>query len=69
MATPKVITLGELRSELLALLAMPDDTRVYFGAGDLSWHRLKNRGPRSGPQLMQIEFNEVYSVSVDPAKG
>lgn len=66
MKHPKTITLGELRRKLAPLLAMPDDTEVYFGAGDLSWHQLKPRGPIGGPGLMQIAFTETYSLTSDP---
>lgn len=59
----KTITLGELRSELNSLLAMPDDTRVIFGNGSLTWDRLKNRGPSEGPQLMQMSFVEAFTVT------
>lgn len=66
MAKTKTITLGEIRTELQALLAMPDETLVTFGSGDLSWYRIKNRGPQEGVQVMQIAFNEVYSVTASP---
>lgn len=61
---PKTITIGELRSMMLNQLNhLPDDTRVYFGAGDLSFGRVKDRGPIGGLPLVQIEFNEVYTVT------
>lgn len=64
---PKTITVAQLRIELLNQLNALDDTDlVYFGAGDLSLYRLKDRGPVTVPRLVQIEFNEVYSVTVDP---
>lgn len=66
MSQPKTIPLPELREKLRELLAMPDDTQVFFGAGDLSWYRLKHRGPINGPALVQVEFNEVYTVTLDP---
>jgi hypothetical protein len=59
----KAVTLSELRSELTRLLSMPDDTLVYFGAGDLTWVRFKGRGEMDGRQLMQVEFEEVYRVT------
>lgn len=67
MSHPKTITLGELRAELTALLKMRDDTAVYFGAGDLSYKRIKNRGPVDSKEtgLMQFEFNQIYTVTVD----
>lgn len=65
----KTITIAELRLRLLnELNAMKDTDEVFFGAGDLSLYRLKDRGPIEGPRLVQIEFNEVYSVTVDPDK-
>lgn len=39
-----------------------DDDEVYFGAADLSFYRIKDRGPIEGPRMVQIEFNEVYQV-------
>lgn len=74
MTHPKVLTMGELRTMLLdPLNTLPDDAQVFFGAGDLSLYRLKNRGPVDGPPLIQIEFNEVYSVTAfgdeDPASN
>lgn len=58
-------SIGELRAALAALLAMPDDTHVYFGDGQLSF----NRVVRHGDRVMQIEFNEIYSVTPDPTGG
>jgi len=63
----KTVTIGELRLTLLnELNAMDDADEVFFGSGDLSLYRLKDRGPKTGPILVQIEFNEVYSVVADP---
>jgi hypothetical protein len=56
-------TLGELRTELQGLLAMPDDTQVTFGSGDLRFHRLKNRGPLEGPAVINFEFSTLYTVT------
>ncbi len=64
---PKTITIAELRVELLDQLnSMNDNDEVYFGTGDLSLYRPKDRGPKEGPRLVQIAFNEVYSVTIDP---
>lgn len=64
---PKTITIAELRLVLLNQLnALDDNDEVFFGAGDLSLYRLKDRGPVTGPRLVQIEFNEVYSVVAEP---
>lgn len=71
MAKPKTITVGELRNDLERLLSCPDDTEVFFGGGNLSYYRLKNRGYRSDdsdePSLVQFEFNELYEVTLDPS--
>ncbi|MGE8449876.1 MAG: hypothetical protein ACN6OP_04465 [Pseudomonadales bacterium] len=70
MAKQKTITVGELRHDLTALLNYPDDTEVSFGAGDLSYYRLKSRLYRSEtsnvPRLVQVEFSELYEVTLDP---
>lgn len=63
MTEPITISLGAIRKDLSDLLSMPDDTQVFFGAGDLTWNRTKHRGTKGGLQLMQVEFNEVYSVT------
>lgn len=66
----KTITKAELKTLLLdELNALPDDALVYFGAGDLSFNRPKHRGPVGGPPLVQIAFNELYTVTFDPASG
>ena len=46
--------------------SLSDDDQVFFGSGDLSFYRPKERGPENGTRLVQIEFNEVYTVTVDP---
>lgn len=70
MAKTKTITIGELRHDLQALLSYPDDTEVFFGQGDLTFYRTKARHYRSEksavPSLVQIEFNELYEVTLDP---
>lgn len=55
-------TLGEMRKELEALLSRPDETIVTFGAGDLRWLRIKNRGPVEGPAIMNFELGTLYTV-------
>jgi hypothetical protein len=58
---PLTITVGRLRQELAGY---PDDAPLMFGAGDLEYYRVKNRGPRD-PQdgyLVQIEFGTIYTV-------
>lgn len=70
MAQPqKTITLGELRSELTRLLSYPDDTEIIFGQGDLSFYRFKTwlyRADDQTPKTIDLEFNELYKVTVDP---
>lgn len=60
---PKTISGAEFRAHFAPLLAsLKDEDLVYFGAGDLSFYRPKERGPIEGPRMVQIEFNEVYTV-------
>ena len=64
--TPKTIKLSELRA---ALADCPDDTEIYFGNGDLSFYQPQTRLYRDGtniPAMVQIDFNEVYTVTHDP---
>lgn len=63
MTPPITHTVGQLRADLRYLLSLPDEALVTFGAGDLSFNRLKQRGPVDGPALVQVEFNEVYTVT------
>jgi len=52
--------------DLLDLLKNVDrDANLYFGVGDLSFYRIKWRGEN----LVHIDFNQVYSVTVDPEDG
>lgn len=63
----KKITAAELRLRLIDQLAdLHDDDEVFFGSGDLSLYRVKDRGPVTGRRLVQIEFNEAYSIQADP---
>ena len=57
--TPYTITVGELLDHLKHV---PADTDLFFGAGDLAFYRTKWRGDK----LLQIEFNQVYTVNIDP---
>jgi|CXWL01.1.fsa_nt_gi hypothetical protein len=66
MKHPKTITIGALRNDLAQLLAMSDETELYFGDGTLSFYRVKPRGPVGGPALLQFEFNEVFVITSDP---
>lgn len=61
--TTKTMTGAEFRAHLAPLLAsLKDDDLVFFGAGDLSLYRTKERGPNEGPRMVQIEFNELYKI-------
>ena len=64
----KTHTAGELKQRLVPhLMALPDDALVTFGGGRLSLYRTKLRGPTmDGEQLLDIEFNEVFDIQVDP---
>lgn len=61
MKAPQTMTVGELRQWLAEY---PDDAPLFFGVGDLSFSRVKNRGPIGG-HLAQVEFNELYQVQPD----
>lgn len=64
---PKNITVAELRVRLLDTLnALDDDDLVSFGGGALSLHRPKDRGPVDGPRIVDVEFNEVFTVTHFP---
>jgi hypothetical protein len=63
----KTITIAELRLRLLnELNAMDDEDEVTFGGGQLSLYRPKDRGPVTGKRMVDIEFNEVFTVTVQP---
>jgi hypothetical protein len=55
----KTIKASKLKSEISKI---PDDADVIFGAdGDISFYRVKRRGPN----LWQIQFNELWDVTSD----
>lgn len=63
MSQEKMMTGAEFKAWFAPLLRdLKDDDQVYFGSGDLSLMRPKDRGPTQGPRMVQIEFNEVYKV-------
>lgn len=39
--------------------------KMMSGASDLSFFRTKERGPINGPRLVQIEFNEVHTITAE----
>jgi len=60
----KLMSGAEFKLHFKDLLAsLKDDDQISFGSGDLSFLRLKDRGPKEGPRVIQIEFNEVYTVN------
>ena len=64
---PKTMTGADVKALLLPeLQSLEDDDLLYFGTGDLSLYRLKERGPIDGPRMLQVEFNEVYRVVIEP---
>lgn len=68
--TTKTISGAEFKLHFKEFISeLQDDDQVFFGVGDLSLCRLKDRGPVQGPRLVQIAFNELYSVTSDPANG
>lgn len=68
MATAlKTMSGDEFKQRMKLLMdSLADEDKVFFGAGDLSFYRHKDRGPINGPRLVQIEFNEAYTVVADP---
>jgi hypothetical protein len=63
----KIMSGAEFKLHFALLLStLKDDDEVFFGSGDLSFYRPKERGPVNGPRLVQIEFNEVYKILADP---
>ena len=43
------------------IVGLPDNAEIIFGTGDLSFYRVKRRGD----SLYQIEFNEVYEITLE----
>ena len=63
MSETKYLSGAEFKLHFQDLLAsLQDDDQITFGSGDLSFFRLKDRGPIEGPRIVQIEFNEGYTV-------
>lgn len=66
MKDTKTMSGQEFRLHFKALIdSLQDNDEVFFGAGDLSFLRIKERGPVDGPRMVQIEFNELYKVISD----
>lgn len=64
----KPMTREEFQNFAAQVLAQAETpgAQIYFGSGDLSFYRPKNRGPKEGPAMVFIEFNEAYNVTADP---
>ena len=58
---PYTITVGDLLDELKNY---DRSDLLYFGNGDLSFHRIKARG-----DMATIEFNQLYQVTHDPEQA
>ncbi len=59
----KTIKARDLKRQICQL---PDDADVFFGPnGELSFNRVKRRGHN----FYQIEFNEWFTVTSDPAQS
>lgn len=70
MTKPYTMTVREFKDRIVDQIKnLPDDSEIFFGSGDLSFYRVKNRGyigDSDMPRLVQIEFNQVYVVDIDP---
>jgi len=71
MTNPYTMTVRDFKERIVSYIeSMPDDAEIYFGAGDLSFHRIKPRqyedASKTVTTLLQIEFNQVYEVDIDP---
>jgi len=64
MSKTKYLSGAEFKLHFRDLLAsLSDEDQITFGSGDLSFFQLRERGPIEGPRIVQIEFNEVYTVT------
>jgi hypothetical protein len=61
--TIKKHTIAELRVMMLNQLnSLQDEDEVTFAGGLLTFNRVKVRGPVTGKQLVDVEFNEIITV-------
>ena len=68
MSKEKYMSGAEFKARFQHIIdGLADDDQVTFGNGDLSFHRPKNLGHKEGPAIINIQFNEVYTVVADPA--
>lgn len=66
MSNEKMMSGAEFKAEFVELLrTLKDDDKVYFGSIDapLTVYRFKDRSTKEGPREVQIEFNEVYTIT------
>ncbi|MBD9395157.1 hypothetical protein [Acidovorax sp. ACV01] len=64
MSETKYLSGAEFKLHFRDLLeSLADDDQITFGAGDLSFLALRERGPKIGPRVVQIEFNETYTIT------
>lgn len=64
--TIKTISGAELKLLLQDFInTLEDDAQVSFGSGDLTLYRVKDRGAVNGVRMVQIEFNQAYTVTMD----
>ncbi|MEN9375984.1 MAG: hypothetical protein RL710_1141 [Pseudomonadota bacterium] len=66
MSNDKMMSAAEFKERFTELMRdLKDTDMVFFGNADLSLYRFKDRGPKDGPRMVQIEFNEVYKITSD----
>jgi len=66
MANEKMMTGEDFKHFFAPLIEdLKDTDLVYFGNADLTFSRIKERGPIEGPRMVQIEFGEIYKVISD----
>lgn len=64
MSNDKMMSAAEFKERFTELMSdLKDTDLVYFGNADLSLYRFKERGPKEGPRMVQIEFNEIYKTT------
>jgi len=62
MKKPYTMTVAEFKDRIWkSIKDLPDTDEISFGQGDLSVYRMKWRGDH----VLNIEFSQVYSVTVD----
>lgn len=66
MSNAKMMSGADFKLHFADLVrSLKDDDQVYFGSADLSFSRIKERGPVEGPRMVQIDFIETYRVDPD----